>query len=132
MRLEVVMLPVTDVEASVAFYRDRVGFVLDHDISPGNGMRIVQLTPEGSACSIVFGDGMGGLAAPGSVRNTHLVVDDIEAVRDATVRNGVEVSPVHDMGGVKYAYFADPDGNTWAFQQIDSRTPPGLVEDESA
>ena len=124
MKLEVVMLPVTDVDASIAFYRDRVGFVLDHDISPGNGMRVVQLTPEGSACSIVFGDGLGALAEPGSVRNTHLVVDDIEAVRDEAVRNGVDVSPVDDMGGVRYAYFADPDGNTWAFQQIDTRTRP--------
>ena len=126
MKLEVVMLPVTDVDASIAFYRDKVGFVLDHDISPGNGMRVVQLTPVGSTCSIVFGDGMGGLAAPGSVRNTHLVVDNIEAVRLAVAGNGVDVSPVNDMGGVKYAYFEDPDGNTWAFQQIDSRTrPPG-------
>ncbi len=115
------MLPVTDVDASIAFYRDKVGFVLDHDVTPGNGMRVVQLTPPGSACSIVFGAGMGGLADPGSVRNTHLVVDDIEAVRDEVVGNGVEVSPVADLGGVRYAYFQDPDGNTWAFQQVDSR-----------
>jgi len=118
------MLPVSDVEASIAFYRDRVGFVLDHDIRPGNGMRVVQLTPVGSACSVVFGEGMGGLAGPGSVRNTHLVVDDIESVRDEVVRNGVDVSPVQDMGGVRYAYFADPDGNTWALQQIDSTVRP--------
>lgn len=118
MRLEVVMLPVADVDASISFYRDRIGFVLDHDVAPGNGLRVVQLTPPGSACSIVFGQGMGGLAAPGSVRNTHLVVDDVLAAREAAVTNGVEVSEVQDMGGVKYAYFADPDGNTWAFQEI--------------
>ncbi|MEO7129791.1 MAG: VOC family protein [Dermatophilaceae bacterium] len=124
MKLEVVMLPVTDVDASIAFYRDQVGFVLDHDIHPGNGMRVVQLTPVGSACSIVFGLGMGGLAVPGSVRNTHLVVDDIERARDQVISNGVDVSPVNDMGGVRYAYFEDPDGNSWAFQQIDTRTGP--------
>ena len=131
MKLEVVMLPVSDVDASIAFYRDKVGFVLDHDIRPGNGMRVVQLTPVGSACSIVFGEGMGGLAAPGSVRNTHLVVDDIETVRDELVRTGVDISAVHDMGGVRYAYFEDPDANTWALQQIDSRTrPPSHAEDD--
>ncbi len=124
MKLEVVMLNVADVDASIAFYRDRVGFALDHDVRPGPGMRVVQLTPRGSACSIVFGTGMGGLAAPGSVRNTHLVVDDIEAVRAEVTANGLEVSEVQDMGGVRYAYFEDPDGNTWAFQQIDSRVRP--------
>lgn len=123
MKLEVVMLPVTGVDASVTFYRDRLGFVLDHDISPGNGMRVVQLTPTGSACSIVFGEGMGGLAAPGSVRNTHLVVDDIETVRDEVAGHGVDVSTLHDIGPVTYAYFEDPDGNTWALQQIDTPRP---------
>jgi catechol 2,3-dioxygenase-like lactoylglutathione lyase family enzyme len=124
MRLEVVMLPVSDVDASISFYRDRVGFVLDHDVQPGNGFRVVQLTPPGSACSIVFGAGMGGLAVPGSVRNTHLVVEDIQSAREAAVANGVEVSEVQDMGGVKYAYFADPDGNTWAFQEIGPAARP--------
>jgi catechol 2,3-dioxygenase-like lactoylglutathione lyase family enzyme len=124
MRLEVVMLPVSDVDASISFYRDRVGFILDHDVAPGNGLRVVQLTPPGSACSIVFGAGTGGLAVPGSVRNTHLVVDDIQAVRQVAVANGVEVSGVQDMGGVKYAYFADPDGNSWAFQEIDPASRP--------
>jgi len=123
MSLEVVMLPVADVEASLSFYRDKVGFVLDHDVTPGNGMRVVQLTPVGSSCSIVFGVDIGGLAAPGSVRNTHLVVDDIARVRDELVDNGVPVGPVADLGGVRYAYFGDPDGNTWALQQIDSRVP---------
>lgn len=118
------MLPVADVDASVSFYRDKVGFVLDHDVEPGNGMRVVQLTPVGSSCSIVFGVGIGGLAAPGSVRNTHLVVDDIQTVRDELIGRGVAVGPVTDLGGVSYAYFDDPDGNTWALQQIDSRVPP--------
>jgi catechol 2,3-dioxygenase-like lactoylglutathione lyase family enzyme len=122
MRLEVVPLPVSDVDRSLAFYTNDVGFHLDHDVQPGNGMRIVQLTPPGSACSIVFGTGMGGSAVAGAVKNLHLVVDDIAAARDELVGRGVEVSDVHDMGGVWYAYFSDPDGNSWALQEIGSRT----------
>jgi predicted enzyme related to lactoylglutathione lyase len=122
MRLEVVPLPVSDVERSIAFYRDAVGFHLDHDVSPGNGMRVIQLTPPGSACSVVFGVGMDdGSVPPGSVRNLHLVVDDVDAARRALVGRGVDVSEVVDLGGVKYAYFADPDANTWALQEITSR-----------
>jgi catechol 2,3-dioxygenase-like lactoylglutathione lyase family enzyme len=125
MRLELVPLPVTDVDRSLAFYRDRVGFVLDHDVEPGNGMRVIQLTPPGSACSIFFGSGMGDSgSAPGSVRNLHLVVDDLAAARAELVERGVEVSAANDMGGVLYAYFADPDGNSWALQQIGARTAP--------
>jgi catechol 2,3-dioxygenase-like lactoylglutathione lyase family enzyme len=119
MKLEVVMLPIVDVDKSIEFYRDKVGFNLDHDIQPGNGMRIIQLTPPGSACSIVFGTGMGGgLAEPGSIKNTHLVVRDINTARQQLTGKGVDVSDVDDMGGVKYAYFADPDGNSWALQEI--------------
>ena len=118
MKLEVVMLPVRDVDISIAFYRDRVGFKLDHDVQPGNGMRVVQLTPPGSACSVVFGEGMEGLAKPGSVRNLHLVVKEIENVKKDLDDKGVPTSDVHDMGGVKYVYFSDPDGNSWALQEI--------------
>jgi catechol 2,3-dioxygenase-like lactoylglutathione lyase family enzyme len=117
MRLELVPLPTTDVDRSKAFYVDGLGFHLDHDVQPGNGMRVVQLTPPGSACSIVVGVGIGDPDAP-RVHNLHLVVDDIEQARDQLSGNSVDVSEVHDMGGVKYAYFADPDGNTWALQQI--------------
>lgn len=124
MRLEVVVLPVADVDRSIAFYRDGLGFGLDHDVQPGNGMRVVQLTPPGSACSIVFGTGMPGLADPGSVRSTHLVVDDVEQARADIAARGVAVSDIQDLGGVRYAYLADPDGNTWALQTIDSRTRP--------
>ncbi|MGN6612374.1 MAG: VOC family protein [Angustibacter sp.] len=125
MKLEVVPLPVADVERSLAFYRDAVGFHLDHDVSPGNGMRVVQLTPPGSACSVVFGVGLDdGSVPPGSVRNVHLVVDDVAAARAAVAERGVEVSDVVDMGGVKYAFFADPDGNSWALQEITSRARP--------
>jgi catechol 2,3-dioxygenase-like lactoylglutathione lyase family enzyme len=123
MRLEVVPLPVSDPDASKSFYVDRVGFHLDHDVAPGNGMRVIQLTPPGSRCSIVFGTGMGDSAGDRDpVRNLHLVVDDIEAVRGELERSGVAISGVTDMGGVKYAYFSDPDGNSWALQEIGARS----------
>ena len=120
MRLQLVPLPTSDVDRSKAFYVDRVGFGLDHDVEPGNGMRIVQLTPPGSSCSIAFGVGMGDPDAP-RVHGLHLVVDDVEEIRANLVGRGVEVSEVQDMGGVKYAYFADPDGNSWALQEIPPR-----------
>jgi len=118
MKIEVIMLPVNDVDASIDFYKNKMGFNLDHDVQPGNGMRVVQLTPGGSSCSIVFGTGMGELSEPGSIKNTHLVVGDIEAARNRLATNGVGISDVSDMGGVKYAYFEDPDGNSWTLQQI--------------
>jgi catechol 2,3-dioxygenase-like lactoylglutathione lyase family enzyme len=126
MRLELVPLPSTDVDRSKEFYVDRLGFHLDHDVQPGNGMRIVQLTPPGSACSIVVGVGISAPDAP-RVLNLHLVVDDVEAVRAQLVSRDVDVSGVNDMGGVKYAYFSDPDGNSWALQEIPPRirtSPP--------
>jgi catechol 2,3-dioxygenase-like lactoylglutathione lyase family enzyme len=126
MKLEVVMLPVSDVEKSLAFYVEKVGFHLDHDIKPGNGMRIIQLTPVGSACSIVFGTGMGmgDNSVVGSIKNTHLVVDSITEAHKFLADRGVEISEVQDMGGVKYAYFADPDGNSWAIQEINKVAQP--------
>ena len=118
MRLQLVPLRSSDVDRSKAFYLDRVGFILDHDVEPGNGMRVVQLTPPGSACSIVIGVGFIDANAP-AVQGLHLVVDDLGAVRETLLGNGVEVSEVSDMGGgVLYAYFSDPDGNSWALQQI--------------
>lgn len=117
MRLELVPLLSTDVDRSKAFYVDQVGFHLDHDVEPGNGMRVVQLTPPGSACSVVFGVGISAQdSAP--VQGLHLVVDDLEAARELLLSKGVEVSAVNDMGGVLYAYFSDPDGNSWALQQL--------------
>jgi len=123
MRLELVPLPSNDVDASKTFYVERVGFTLDHDVEPGNGMRIVQLTPPGSDCSVVIGVGIGDPAAP-PVTGLHLVVDDIEAARAELLERGVDVSRVDDMGGVKYAYFADPDGNSWALQEIPASMRP--------
>ncbi|MGI8882004.1 MAG: VOC family protein [Jatrophihabitans sp.] len=117
MRLELVPLPTTDVDRSKEFYVERMGFTLDHDVQPGNGMRIVQLTPPGSACSIVVGVGIGDPNAP-RVLNLHLVVDDIDAARTELSSRNVEVSAVNDMGGVKYAYLTDPDANTWALQEL--------------
>lgn len=118
MRLELVPLPTSDVDRSKEFYVERVGFTLDHDVEPGNGMRVVQLTPPGSACSIVVGVGLGDPEAP-RVQNLHLVVDDIEGARGQLTAKGVDVSAVSDLGGgVKYAYFSDPDGNSWALQEL--------------
>lgn len=124
LRLELVPLPVSDVDRSKAFYESAVGFHLDHDVRPGNGMRIVQLTPPGSSCSIAFGTGMGPGPEAGTVKSLHLVVDDIAAAREELVQRGVQVTDVEDLGGVKYAYFGDPDGNTWALQEIGSRARP--------
>lgn len=121
MKLELVPLPTKDVDRAKTFYVDGVGFEVDHDVQPGNGMRVVQLTPPGSACSIVIGI---GISEPDSapVQGLHLVVADVSAARDHLRQRDVEVSDVVDMGGVKYAYFADPDGNTWALQEIPART----------
>lgn len=120
MKLELVPVPVFDVDRAKSFYVEQVGFHLDHDVQPGNGMRIVQLTPPGSACSIVIGTGMGEISAmqPGSIKGLHLVVTDIHSVREILAGRGVAVSEIADMGGVKYVYFSDPDGNSWALQEI--------------
>jgi len=120
MRLELVPIPVESVDRAKAFYVDCVGFGLDHDVSPADGVRVVQLTPTGSSCSIVLGQGLPGLSSePGSVRGLHLVVDDIDAARQMLVDRGVDVDAVADLGGgVRMAGFADPDGNTWTLQQL--------------
>ena len=124
MRLELVPVPVSDVDRALAFYADVVGFHVDHDVRPSPSMRIVQLTPPGSACSIVIGAGMGPCPEEGVVRGLHLVVEDVAAARTELLARGLELSEVQDMGGVKYSHFADPDGNTWALQEIGPRTPP--------
>lgn len=122
MRLEVVGLSVSDVDASLAFYTERVGFHLDHDISPAPGMRVVQLTPPGSPASVVLGVGM-PLGEPGSTRGVQLVVEDIDAARAELAGRGVEISEVQQLGaegqpGSRFAFFADPDGNGWSLQEI--------------
>ncbi len=115
MRLEVVQVPVADVDRSKSFYTEKLGFVLDHDVEHIPGMRVVQLTPPGSAASIVIGTGMTSMT-PGSLEGLQLVVPDIGAVRAELVRRGADVSEIQDMGGVQFAYFADPDGNRWVIQ----------------
>ena len=118
MRLELVPVPVSDVDRAKAFY-EQVGFGNVVDAQVSETMRVVQLTPPGSSCAIVFGTGMGPITemTPGSVKGIHLVVEDIAASRSALTENGIDVSDVEDMGGVLYSYFSDPDGNMWALQQ---------------
>src|SRR5262245_19433017 len=111
MRLELVPLPVSDVDAAKTFYTEKLGFNVDHDVEPGNGMRICQLTPPGSACSIVIGTGMGEISEvpPGSIKGLHLVVDDVRTLRDTLAARGLSIGEVIDMGGILFAFFADPD-----------------------
>jgi catechol 2,3-dioxygenase-like lactoylglutathione lyase family enzyme len=116
-RLELIAVPVSDVDRAKAFYTDQAGFNADHDHRVSDELRFVQLTPPGSACSVVVGVGMSDPDAP-RVQNLHLVVEGIDEVRAHLAARGVEVSEVQDMGGVKYAYLSDPDGNSWALQQI--------------
>jgi uncharacterized protein YndB with AHSA1/START domain len=122
MRLELVPVPVSDIDCAKVFYVEKIGFHCDHDVHPSETVRVCQLTPPGSACSIVLGAGLPGIAMPaGSLRGLHLVVADIIASRAALVARGVKVGEVIDLGGIKFAPFSDPDGNTWTLQEI----PPG-------
>ncbi|MGP4009688.1 VOC family protein [Streptomyces sp. 4N124] len=143
MKLEVVVIPVADVDRSKGFY-EGLGWRLDADFTADDGLRVVQLTPPGSACSVIFGDGVSS-AAPGSAEGLHLVVSDIEAARAELVRSGADVSEVfHDAGGVfhhadtkarvsgpdperrsyaSFVSFSDPDGNGWTVQEITERLP---------
>ncbi len=117
MKLELVPVPVSDVERAKSFYVERVGFNLDHDHQLGGGVRFVQLTPPGSACSIVIGTKITP-SAPGSAQGMLLVVSDIEAARAALADRGVEITEVRDEPwGSRHAYFNDPDGNSWQLQQ---------------
>ena len=117
MKLELIAVPVSDPDASIAFYRDKAGFVLDHDHKVGDDIRFVQLTPPGSACSIAFGKGL-SQKEPGSLEGLQVVVSDIEEARATLADGGVEVSDVHDFPWGRFVYFSDPDGNGWALQQI--------------
>ncbi len=124
MKLELVPIPVADVDRAKAFYADQLGFHVDVDVRPADGVRVVQLTPPGSACSIGFGTGIPVYdAPPGSIRGLHLVVDDIERARAELVARGVDVGEIQDVGrGVKYAGFEDPDGNSLTLQVMPWRT----------
>jgi catechol 2,3-dioxygenase-like lactoylglutathione lyase family enzyme len=122
MRLEVIGIPVSDVEAAKAFYVEKVGFGLDHDVSPAPGMRVVQMTPPGSACSVVIGEGM-PLGEPGTTKGAQLVVEDVDTVRRLLAERGVEITEVQQLGpegspGSRFAFFTDPDGNGWSLQEM--------------
>ena len=133
-----VVVPVSDVDRAKAFYADKVGFDVDHDTRVSDGMRIVQLTPPGSGCSIVIGKGMVDMP-PGSLRGVQLIVSDIHAAHAQLVERGVDVSEVrvYDVGGLRpsregdvldnvgFVFFSDPDGNGWAVQQISARGETG-------
>jgi predicted enzyme related to lactoylglutathione lyase len=124
MKLELVPIPVTDVDRAKAFYTEQLGFVADLDVRPAEGVRVVQLTPPGSACSIGIGTGLAAYeGTPGTIRGLHLVVADIDQARAELVDRGVEVGPVEDVGGgVRYAGLSDPDGNTLTLQEMPWRT----------
>jgi catechol 2,3-dioxygenase-like lactoylglutathione lyase family enzyme len=131
LKLELVLIPVSDVDRAKAFYTEKAGFTLDVDHQPSEEFRVVQMTPPGSACSITIGVGITN-AEPGSYRGTHLVVEDIVAAREELVARGVEVGDVRHMGAngwapgpdpehsdyASFADFQDPDGNSWVLQEV--------------
>jgi len=119
-KLELVAVPVSDVDRAKAFYVDQVGFVADMDQTVSDEIRFVQLTPRGSACSIAFGRGIVD-SVPGSLKGMQVVVADAEAAREELAGRGVEVSDVHDFPWGRFVYFSDPDGNGWALQQLPAR-----------
>lgn len=116
-KLELVAVPVSDVDRAKAFYAEQVGFVADHDHRVSDEIRFVQLTPPGSGCSIAIGTGVVD-TEPGSLRGLQLVVSDIAAAHAQLAERGVEVSDVQDFPWGRFVFFADPDGNAWAAQQM--------------
>ena len=119
-RLELVLVPVSDVDRAKAFYTEKAGFNADHDHRVSDEIRFVQLTPPGSACSIALGEGLTEMA-PGSLQGLQLVVEDIEAARAELVERGVEVSDVQEYDWGSFVFFRDPDGNGWAVQGMVAR-----------
>ncbi|HEX4697916.1 MAG TPA: VOC family protein [Actinomycetes bacterium] len=117
MKIEVVFLGVSDVDRAKSFYVDQVGFHADHDQTVREGLRFVQLTPPGSACSVSFGEGITAMEA-GAQKGVMMVVEDVAATRAHLVANGVEVTEVEEMPWGLFAFFADPDGNAWTLQQL--------------
>ena len=117
MKIELVAVPVTDTDRAIDFYVNKVGFVLDHDHHVSDGLRFVQLTPPGSACSIVLGEGTTEMT-PGSQKGVQLVVDDARAAHAELAGRGVAVSDVQVMDWGTFVFFDDPDGNTWALQEL--------------
>jgi predicted enzyme related to lactoylglutathione lyase len=120
-KIELIAIPVTDVDRAKRFYTEQAGFNADHDYPVREGLRFVQLTPPGSACSIVIGEGITE-AAPGSVQGVQMVVADISAAHDELSKRGVEVSEVQEFPWGKFVFFSDPDGNRWSVQEIPPRS----------
>jgi catechol 2,3-dioxygenase-like lactoylglutathione lyase family enzyme len=116
-KLELIAIPVSDVDRAKAFYTDQVGFHADHDHHVNEGLRFVQITPPGSACSIAFGIGI-STKEPGSVEGLQIVVSDVTAARAELAGRGVQVSDVQDFPWGKFVFFSDPDGNGWALQEM--------------
>jgi catechol 2,3-dioxygenase-like lactoylglutathione lyase family enzyme len=119
-KIELVAIPVSDVDRAKAFYTEKAGFHADHDYQVSEGLRFVQLTPPRSACSIAIGEGITE-AAPGSVQGMQIVVSDIDAARAELLERGLEVGAVQDFPWGKFIFFSDPDGNRWAVQAIPPR-----------
>lgn len=119
-RIEVIFVPVSDVDRARDFYVDTVGFTLDHDVRVDESTRFVQITPPGSACSIAFGDGIHD-GTPGSLDSIQVVVDSAEAARDELVAAGVDAPPVETLPWGLFTGFADPDGNRWTIQELPPR-----------
>ena len=117
MKLELVAVPVSDVDRAKAFYTDKIGFNADHDHTVSEDIRFVQITPPGSACSIAFGKGLSP-SEPGSLQGLQVVVDDAHAAHAELTGRGVECSPVQDFPWGRFTFFKDPDGNGWAVQQL--------------
>jgi catechol 2,3-dioxygenase-like lactoylglutathione lyase family enzyme len=120
MKIEVVFLGVTDVDRAKSFYVDQVGFHADHDQTVREGLRFVQLTPPGSACSVAFGEGLTDMP-PGGQKGVMMVVEDVRAERDRLLANGVDVTDVDEQAWGSFVFFADPDGNSWTLQQLPVR-----------
>jgi predicted enzyme related to lactoylglutathione lyase len=116
-KIELIAVPVSDVDRAKAFYSEQAGFVVDHDHTVSDEVRFVQLTPPGSACSIAIGKGLVG-AEPGSLKSVQMVVADIEEARDALIGGGVEAGEVQDFPWGRFVFFEDPDGNRWSVQQV--------------
>jgi len=119
-KIELIILPVSDVDRAKLFYADQVGFNVDHDQRVDDNLRFVQLTPPGSACSIAFGGGLVD-TPPGSVHGLQIVIADADAAHAELSARGVEVSAVHDLPWGRFVYFSDPDGNAWSLQQLPRR-----------
>jgi len=117
-KLELINVPVSDVDRAKAFYTEQAGFNADHDHTVSEELRFVQLTPPGSGCSISIGKGLGSKMEPGALDSLQLVVEDIEVARDQLAGGGVDVSEVQDFPWGRFVFFSDPDGNGWAVQEI--------------